>query len=89
MISRIEDDDRFNDVEVDFLKQLAYKGTKGRSIEETEIVRPIESRFRPVTSNVSKPKPLRTLKTMKRVVEKATTLLNKVETKMVLNGEKK
>ena len=68
-ISRIEYDDRFNDIEVDFLKQLAYKGTKGRSIEEIEIVRPRESKIRPVTYNVNKLKPLRTLSS--KSVEKA------------------
>ena len=94
LISKIENDERFNDIEVDFLKQLAYKGTKGRSVEfEEEVEKPRESRIRPVTSNVNTYKPLKTLasKEVRKVVEKPSVKskpLTRVKEELLRGSEK-
>lgn len=54
---------QFNDVEIDFMKQLAYKGTKGASSEGKEVIQEVrkETGLKPLVS-----KPASKLKPMKK-----------------------
>ena len=68
-------DPQFNEVEVDFLKQLAYKGTFGRSVEEA----PAPAAPKPVT-----PKPMALKPVTPAQKLKAMTTPKKVEVKEVV-----
>lgn len=87
-------DERLNDIEVDFLKQLAYKGTRGASVQQVNQPKPIVAStptpLKSVVKDSGKQKTLKSMGTSKKVVKTATKIVEKqpVVTKAPVKSKK-